>query len=271
MTFKRKKNSRSLLDKRLKRPHTLVWFPLQRIRTICKSCVFLSDIVVSLSYPHKYSSIRHDADMRNILMGKAHISSNSLRSFVRSIVVADARVSVGWWIILLLCVCIDSSNAFVILLPLPLLLLLLLLFDGSIIKFVPKRTRRGRSDNAAAAQRHGQALSGRLSAARRRRPAIIIIIIIIIITWSVWRAARIRGFGTWHVFSILFSLVVIRGVVYNILYYVTLSRAASRFIEISIAVVRHSFCIILWYFERAPKSLARFNSCGPTENKVLDI
>lgn len=93
--------------------------------------------------------------------------------------------------------CIDSSDAFVILLPLPLLLLLLLLFDGSIIKFVPKRTRRGRSDNAAAAQRHGQALSGRLSAARRRRPAMIIII-----TWSVWRVARIRGFKTWHVFSI---------------------------------------------------------------------
>lgn len=116
-------------------------------------------------------------------MGKAE--SRSLRSFVRSPARSSwtrARVRRLWQIILLLCVCIDSSDAFVILLPLPLLLLLLLLlFDGSIIKFVPKRTRRGRSDNAAAAQRHGQALSGRLSAARRRRPAAMIIII----TWSV--------------------------------------------------------------------------------------
>lgn len=160
--------------------------------------------------------------------------------------------------IIIVCVCIDSSDAFVILLPL--LLLLLLLFDGSIIKFVPKRTRRGRSDNsAAAAQRHGQALSGRLSAARRRRPAMIIII-----TWSVWRVARIRGFGTWHVFSILFWLVVIRGVV-RLRYYIIImlhcrartddAAASLQFIEIRIAVVGTYDIRFVKYFRRAPKKL----------------
>lgn len=131
--------------------------------------------------------------------------------------------------------CIDSPNASVILLPLPLLLLLLLLlFDGSIIKFVPERTRR--SDNAAAAQRHGQALSGRLSAARRRRTVIIIIYVVGLTD------GPDSGFRTRHVFSI-YSVSSWSEEWYTILYrnYIVarIDEADSRFIEsiISIAVM----------------------------------
>jgi len=113
-------------------------------------------------------------------------------------------------------------------------LLLLLLFDGSIIKFVPERTRR--SDNSAAAQRHGQALSGRLSAARRRRN-----------NHTRGRSDRRPGFGDPGLGT--FSLFILtrrdpRSGAYsnNIIYYYFIVVARiddfdSRFIEISIAVV----------------------------------